>query len=134
MTEAELQAIEWRLTHAGGPCKCEYDGTGIIFRGREHVAYVSNHQGGERGRYVTKFIAASFSDVPALVAEVRRLRSQRDELLNAMGTAMNAMNPPDMGGISLHVWNNRLKAATVTAKLAIDKASGIGLEVDAGKD
>jgi hypothetical protein len=77
MTNEELTTIKARSTKAGGPC--EYDGTGMIFRAgsAEHVAYISNQQSGERGRDVTKFVAAVFKDVPDLVAEVERLNVAR---------------------------------------------------------
>lgn len=55
----------------------EYDGTGIIFAGRAHVAYVSNHQSGERGRQAMRFIAAAPQLVRDLLAEIDRLRGQQ---------------------------------------------------------
>jgi hypothetical protein len=50
--------------------------------------------------------------------------AQRDELLTACRTADAAMNPPDRDGISLHVWNRRLKEATAVVRAAIAKATG----------
>jgi hypothetical protein len=36
-----------------------------------------------------------------------------DLLTEGLRSAREAINPPDLGGISLHDWNQRLKAATV---------------------
>lgn len=84
MDDQRLEEIAWRSQRAGAPCQCEYDGTLTIFRGRAHVAYVSNHQSGESGRDVAKFISASFKDVPDLLDDVKRMRealaSQEEEL------------------------------------------------------
>jgi hypothetical protein len=51
-------------------------------------------------------------------------RLQRDELLAACMAADAAMNPTDRSGISLHVWNQRLREATSVVRAAIAKAEG----------
>lgn len=42
------------------------------------------------------------------------------ELAKVLSTCITAMNPPDKGGISLHEWNQRLKAATKQACAVFD--------------
>ncbi len=42
------------------------------------------------------------------------------ELAKALSACITAMNPPDRGGISLHEWNQRLKAATKQACAVFD--------------
>ena len=42
------------------------------------------------------------------------------ELAKALSTCITAMNPPDKGGISMHEWNERLKAATKQAAAVFD--------------
>ena len=42
------------------------------------------------------------------------------ELAKALSACITAMNPPDRGGISMHEWNQRLKAATKQAAAVFD--------------
>ncbi len=42
------------------------------------------------------------------------------ELAKALSTCITAMNPPDRNGISMHEWNQRLKAATKQACAVLD--------------
>lgn len=62
----------------------EYDGTGVVFSGRAHVAYISNHQSGQRGKWTAEFIAASpqlvLDLVAALTAADSRLTTAQDEI------------------------------------------------------
>lgn len=46
------------------------------------------------------------------------------DLLEALIAAEAAINPQDKSGISMHVWNERLKAATTIMNDAIAKAKG----------
>ncbi len=42
------------------------------------------------------------------------------ELAKALAACITAMNPPDSDGISMHEWNQRLKAATKQAAAVFD--------------
>ena len=48
------------------------------------------------------------------------LRQQNAALREALKSADAAINPPDRKGISLHVWNERLKAATKIIRAALE--------------
>jgi hypothetical protein len=41
------------------------------------------------------------------------------DLLEALQACIEAINPPDRNGISLHAWNKRLKAASEQARAAL---------------
>lgn len=47
-------------------------------------------------------------------------REQVAQMVEALSACITAMNPPDKGGISMHEWNQRLKAATKQAAAAFD--------------
>lgn len=54
------------------------------------------------------------------IADARRvLAPELTMLRDALKVADEAINPPDLGGLSLDVWNTRLKAATVTIRSAL---------------
>jgi hypothetical protein len=71
--------------------------------------------------------------IVALQAEVARLRAdnkflherrgqlviERDKLREALAKADEAINPPDRNGISLAIWNERLKETTVSIRAAL---------------
>ena len=85
-TPLDLDAIQARADAATpGPWFAHEDWPGRVFAESEfnaHVARVtgSNPEPNER------FIAAARTDVPALLAEVRRLRAERDEFCNRVDT------------------------------------------------
>lgn len=63
----------------------------------------------------------------AMETEIEFLRSRRGDLCierdrarDAIRNAIEAINPADRGGISLDVWNGRLKAATATMQEALN--------------
>ena len=47
------------------------------------------------------------------------------ELAKALSTCITAMNPPDRDGISMHEWNQRLKAATKQACAVFDGSDSV---------
>lgn len=52
-----------------------------------------------------------------------RLAASAPDMLAALEAADAAINPTDLGGISLHVWSGRLKEATATIRAAIARAT-----------
>ena len=60
------------------------------------------------------------SAVEALETTNEEQHTRGLELAKALSTCITAMNPPDKGGISMHEWNQRLKAATKQACAAFD--------------
>lgn len=90
MTEARLAEIEaraekategpWRAVHRGVGRSAEDDGDGFL--GLEVLGPPDDCQRGQFSRSAdARFIAASRTDVPDLVAEVRRLRGLLQEAL-----------------------------------------------------
>ena len=92
-----------------GPWGWTYDGSSGYSIGRAEdpqafkVAGV-NSRGHEIGTALCKLIAAS------------------PELASALVVAREAINPPDIGGISMREWNQRLKSATSVINAALLKA------------
>jgi len=79
MTELDLAAIEARVEATPkGPWFVEYFGDeGYPQRVENHAAILiaDTHEGGEGPRPIPEFIAHARTDVPALLAEVNRLRA-----------------------------------------------------------
>lgn len=53
-------------------------------------------------------------------AAYRREREQNQVLRAMIEECLEAMNPKDLGGISLHIWNQRMKEATANAKALLE--------------
>lgn len=71
-------------------------------------------------------IEAQAAEVARLKSDVEFLRSRRGDLCierdrarDAINIALEAINPPDRGGISLATWNERLKSATTVLHEAL---------------
>ncbi len=56
----------------------------------------------------------------ALADEFEWLHARGLELAKALSVCITAVNPPDKDGISMHEWNQRLKAATKQACAVFD--------------
>ena len=52
--------------------------------------------------------------------EIEEQHTRGLELAKILATCITAMNPQDRGGISMHEWNQRLKAATKQACAVFD--------------
>ena len=59
-------------------------------------------------------------NVRDLIGFVKEQHTRGLELAKALSTCITAMNPPDRGGISMHEWDQRLKAATKQACAVLD--------------
>lgn len=55
------------------------------------------------------------------LAHALTAKSIVEDLLAALKFADEAINPPDLGGISLDKWHTRLKSATAEIRVAITK-------------
>lgn len=84
MSDLDLEAISERADAAvRGPWHVEYFGdSGYPQRIANDAAVLvaDTHEGGGYPARTAEFIAAARSDVPALIAEVERLRAQLDEV------------------------------------------------------
>ena len=72
---------------------------------------------------MTRLRAHEVSLMHTAAAEIERLKESNAELLEALTSIDAAVNPPDRHGISMHVWNQRLKAASKIVRAAIEKAN-----------
>ena len=81
ITPADLAAMEARCAAAtAGPWEHEWTGYRYAIESRDGViAKLSEYVTMEKERMDAEFIAASRTDIPRLLAEVRRLREQLGE-------------------------------------------------------
>lgn len=63
-----------------------------------------------------KFNAGNVRD---LIGFIKAYHARGIELVQVVMVCLDAMNPPDRGGISMHEWNKRLKAAMQQAYSAL---------------
>ena len=127
MTDAELDAIEAR-------CRAATEGPWDFDR---EAGEINGYRGSERwligGVWMGtdgEFAAAARTDVPALVAEVRRLREDRDQAVHA-----SQANTREL----CRAWEQRDKALAEVARLseALDAAARVvrrKAEREAGKE
>ena len=71
---------------------------------------------GEDNRAALSIMIAA---APETAAERDRLKALNEEMLKALMIADLAINPTDKIHVSMHDWNNRLKAATLKIRIAI---------------
>lgn len=58
-------------------------------------------------------------NVRDLAGMVRQAYSSRYPLASALKTCLEAINPPDRSGISMHEWSGRLRVATAQGEAAL---------------
>ncbi len=56
---------------------------------------------------------------PNMLDRIAGLEAENKRLREALAVADEAINPKDRGGISMHVWGQRLKAATEIIRAAL---------------
>ena len=91
----------------------------------ERLGHGGNHDGAWNKRTMTDELLKPEVDVGLLVAENKRLHMRGLELAKTLSACITAMNPSDRGGISLHEWNQRLKAATKQACAVFDDTTAL---------
>ncbi len=82
-----------------------------VSNGRDHADAAYRADEWERQRASRPMVAPD---------EFERLHARGLELAKALTVCITAMNPPDRDGISMHEWNQRLKAATKQACAVFD--------------
>lgn len=107
-------------THTPGPWRTEI-GDRALYHIHERRLILARREGDPDGVITIAKMSQGFTDNSEADA---RLIAAAPDLLAALKTAAQAINPPDIGGIALVTWNDRLKAATVAINAAIAKAEG----------
>jgi hypothetical protein len=117
LTEDDLKAIEKRANAASpGPWEAKRFGPCNCGECPEHVnVFAGSHQWPNINPPEAEFIAAAREDVPALIAEIRRLRAELVTMGELARAACERAKLAEDGGVTIQIEVKRLRALCARA-------------------